>query len=742
MDRVVVMDTETSPAVAVAGLLRQVYAREVPHVVVGGSDEVTVLDLSVVTSGLEIPFVAYGGFNQRVITPFYYPYSTRTSSGLALTAERIASYLLYQGRTNYWALYNAVADTAIQLKEKIQLAATSMDIIMAAQSYVPVSHGADDREAWPGLEELRDTGFRTFILVVEVPAVEIPVLARAADDLGMINDDNFWVLVGAFDPNFYETDLSQQSPTTQRLLRGAAVVREIDLFVYRPTENRFLTSWQNQNASLVSLLNEKNPVGRRHAEYIFAQDNYFQEHLPGFGASFAYDSVMAAGMGFCRTRRDTNETHFVVEQIHRTEFHGASGFVEFRDQKGTPGQRQDHTVTFGVLNLLHPNSTDDRSYVVTEIWEGTEKRRNNLKWQSIQPFVYADGTTTAPLLLRDPPNQNYLSTEVQSTGLALFTFAFSLIVISVVWITIYRNHAVVKASQPIFLYMLAFGSLLISGAIFTNSFDESYGWTTNQLGNACASTPWLLIVGHIINYSALFTKLWRVNKVLQFRRRRVEIQHVVWPMGLLVLTAIGLLTAWFLVEGFRWERIVLDEYTGESIGKCEGNHTAEWFVPIFLLTIVPTIMTLIMAIKTRDVEATYSESNWIFVLILIQLQVLFVSIPVLNILETVSTEGRYTGQVMIFWTFAVSPVVLIVGPKVVSVYRRNQERQKRGQRSNGRVSGIASSGDVRRIQEEYGDSSKWDEPHRSSMSSGTRQSEMSPGGRDPSQQLHSHGPYI
>jgi hypothetical protein len=188
-----------------------------------------------------------------------------------------------------------------------------------------------------------------------------------------------------------------------------------------------------------------------------------------------------------------------------------------------------------------------------------------------------------------------------------------------------------------------------------------------------------------------FTQLWRINKILQFRRRAVTVRQVVWPIAILVITAIGLLTAWTIVEGFDWNRIEIDN-DGESLGKCQGENSKAWFTPIFLLIVIPVLMTAFMAWRTRDIHDDFSESSWISILIAVQIQVLIVAIPVLNIIEMDSADARYIGQMILFWVYPVSTILLLIGPKVHSLHFQKAGTKKRGDTGGGvHISGVDGS---------------------------------------------------
>jgi hypothetical protein len=283
-------------------------------------------------------------------------------------------------------------------------------------------------------------------------------------------------------------------------------------------------------------------------------------------------------------------------------------------------------------------------------------------------------------------------------GLTLMSVAIFAAIVCAIWIFVRREHPTLKASQPFFLYCITFGAVVQASTIFAISNDESYGWTTEQLSSACMAIPWLLCLGLIVVYSTLFTKLWRVNKVLQFSRRRIKIRHVVGPMTGLMVAALFVLSLWNGLDPLRWERIEINSITGESIGQCQGDNIVGFVVTLVALILVPALLTAFIAWKTMDVNGEYAESRWIFILMLTQLEVAVVAVPVAIILRGVSTNGRYIGLTFMFWTFPVTTLSLIVLPKYIA-YRRavrgvdTGSHLKRGERAGTKVTGLSSSGE-------------------------------------------------
>ena len=207
---------------------------------------------------------------------------------------------------------------------------------------------------------------------------------------------------------------------------------------------------------------------------------------------------------------------------------------------------------------------------------------------------------------------------------------------------------------------------------------QGVGWTEEALDRSCIALPWFLYSGAILIYSGLFTKLWRVHKVLQFSRRRVPIRHLVKPMiGIFVATC-GLLAAWTAVDPLLWEREESNSSSNQSVGFCRSN-SAAFAVPVFVLGCVPTVMTCIMAYKTRDVDASLAESFWIFTMILVQLEAIVIATPVVIILKDQATGGvRYGVLVLMISILPLSTLSFLMIPKVIA-HRKSLAAKERSQ---------------------------------------------------------------
>lgn len=234
-----------------------------------------------------------------------------------------------------------------------------------------------------------------------------------------------------------------------------------------------------------------------------------------------------------------------------------------------------------------------------KIRDGKEDLENLIDTKEFIPFLFRDGTINPPKLLRDLPDQNYLSPVLRYVGLAMMALVLVDCAGLGLWVFLNRKHRVVVASQPHFLYLLIFGAATSSLPIFGISTDENWGFTAEVLGKHCMSIVWLASLGHIITYGALFSKLWRINKVLQFSRRQIPSSAVAWPSAALMIAALVVLTLWTILDPLEWVRVELDDVTGESIGQCDSDTMVYYIIALGVVMIIPSALTAIMAFKTK-----------------------------------------------------------------------------------------------------------------------------------------------
>ena len=84
-------------------------------------------------------------------------------------------------------------------------------------------------------------------------------------------------------------------------------------------------------------------------------------------------------------------------------------------------------------------------------------------------FVYRDGSTSPPRILRQGGEQNFLSEWVHIVDLPFFIIALFMTIVCMALVWYLQEDRTIKAGQPPFLYLLCAGSSLMIAAIFSLS---------------------------------------------------------------------------------------------------------------------------------------------------------------------------------------------------------------------------------------------------------------------------------
>jgi hypothetical protein len=690
-------------------------SRRRPCAAVGPFHDAAALDLGYFSSAYQFPIVMHRYFNVRAIYHPTCPFSNSVYPDIGTLTEKVARFLVSMGRTDFISVLYPLTDLGLQWKDICNSILNALGMqTFSIQIYNDLQEsrsGIASPSVEDNLRTLKTRGFRTIVVLLDDPERNLALIANAAELLRMNEGDYFWIWVGDFAPSH----LYSANRNITKLLFGSAWVLPIeDASAPGGEAHPLQQALASQGPGFVALANQLNPVHPGEPGYVYADEDLLRSLSNGeleYGASYIYDAVMSIGCGACAAAftseklsnvsleedDDSNNYYYyatsnvsgaiLLEGIRASFFTGATGPVRFSGLPDTPGTRHPKTGMFGAYNLVPGDRL--KPYELAAVFAPEVGA-----WQNRASFTYADGRSVPPDFLRDPPPQNFLPTGLVILGLFLFGSVVLMATAASLWVFWKGKNRVVRAAQPCFLHLLALGATIFSSAIVPLSFDESDGWSETQLSRACQSVPWLIAIGHIVTYSSLAGKLWRVNKVLQFRRQRISVQQVLWPFAILGGAALLVLALWTGLDPLEWTRVEIDPWTGESIAYCQSPNTLAYAIPLGLLMFIPTVLTGVMAWKTKDVDSAYSDSYWIFTMILVQLELLVIGIPVVIILRTVSITGRYIGFVLLLWVFPMSTLALILLPKFLA-YRRDVlgvevSVRTRGSREAVRVTGIPS----------------------------------------------------
>lgn len=342
--------------------------------------------------------------------------------------------------------------------------------------------------------------------------------------------------------------------------------------------------------------------------------------------AFFYDTAVSLGLGVCdayrnaaneayaatadRNRSISSSTYVVVdgrrhyESIMNTTYMGASGNVRFNPATGS---RESSSALFTITNFpLHSYKNQSNSslpvlalkavkthYYYDSLWHEAA---------NATPITFSDGSTTLPAGL--PPTElktAYIGAGLRAVGLTLAAVVLCLALACSSWTYRNRKDPVVRASQPLFLQILAAGTIFIGASIIPLSFDDEVVGPSVARA-ACLAFPWLFSIGWCTAFSALFVKTRRVvrifNQPQRFRKVTVQPHEVLMPMVCMLGVNMILLTAWTALSRHDtiWVRTYMNPDTfgrlTESRGRCDFSQHAGFMLALIIINLGSLVLLL------------------------------------------------------------------------------------------------------------------------------------------------------
>jgi len=193
--------------------------------------------------------------------------------------------------------------------------------------------------------------------------------------------------------------------------------------------------------------------------------------------------------------------------------------------------------------------------------------------------------------------------------LALVTAIFVLVTASMTFY--YRKKRVMVHAQPIFLYIMLGGVLLVSIGAFLVSLTPS--------SVTCMLGEWFIMMGYSFVLVPLIVKVAAINVLFQSaaKFRRVEISHkrLYKTIGGIIGLVIAFLIAWTVVDPFTKKRRKdltgeRNEYDGEVVEMyytC-SSESSIWYIVLYVYVFLLIVAATVLAIQTRKVKQEFNES--------------------------------------------------------------------------------------------------------------------------------------
>lgn len=275
-----------------------------------------------------------------------------------------------------------------------------------------------------------------------------------------------------------------------------------------------------------------------------------------------------------------------------------------------------------------------------------------------------------------PPELPTLSVDYQHIGLSLRAVGLLLCAIIIctsalftAWTYYHRKGKIVMASQPLFLYLICFGTLIMGSAIIPLSFDDEIA-SQEGCSLACMVFPWLFSTGFCVSFSALFSKTWKLNKIFfreAMRRVQVQTKDVIVPMVVIFVANMIVLILWTSISPQTWHRTVtsVDVYgrTISSVGRCAFRESFPFIIAIGCINLSALLFTLWQAYKARHIKTILGETKYIAMATSSMILVFVMGIPVM-LLSYENPSALYFVEMFIIFIVCMSLILFTFGPKL------------------------------------------------------------------------------
>jgi len=686
------MDTEMSEVITVDHVIKQVDKEiNLPCAFVGAALSSVSIPTAIFTGIKGYPQLSYSATSSLLDNKSLFPLFGRVIPSDDGTSIPLIKYFHERLNVEHLAIIHINDAYGISYVNGLEKAVSKLAPEMKIFS-IDIPFDAKEEDYKRIVSDLKDSQYRYFFGVFYY--IQYIGLMEEANKQGIAGTGQHnWIFSDGISPVEITDQVYAKNSPLQNSTRGVSIVMASGGRPGMTVYDKFSKAFKNLN-------NEKNI---KYLESILPPyfnlkiDDEFFDNV-GVHSAFVYDSTVALGLAACNAAK-INGTYFDgyehYSAILNTSFEGASGQISFNSF----GTREPETAVFSLFNIVEDNAFEEEKSDEVKFKSVEADIFQNGKWISLVPYIFNDGTSTIhPDLPIQIVEKNYIGTPLRATCLGMSALIILLSIGFVLWTYKLRDTPVVKASQPFFLNIICFGTVLMGSALIPHSLDDEIVSVTG-MNIACMATPWLLSLGFCASFSALLAKTLRVNKIFHnptFRRKKVTIRNVVQPMLILMVANIVLLSLWTSLAPATWVRETIDvdnfNRVSESAGKCSADPSSIGYViPLILLDLGSVCLAVYQAFKARGISTEFAESKYIAIALTIILLVSFIGFPVI-IIASQNVKAYVFVYSGIVFVICLSLLLLIFVPKVflVKMKRNKKDMFQSIRKSSGRLNSSQS----------------------------------------------------
>jgi hypothetical protein len=283
------------------------------------------------------------------------------------------------------------------------------------------------------------------------------------------------------------------------------------------------------------------------------EDSFLNRSTVEAVSQFLYEATILMGLAACNATRDDfflGGDEFYNRIVNINLYPSISGHVNLNN---ITGSRLPDSVDYPILNIMdnddgsslidcrvHTASNNAPAEFLFEVRTTTVLTEKG--WINEKGFIYNDGTTTRPeeVWLYDVKIK-YANNIFLAIASIFCTLSITVAVVCAVWTWKNKKTRIIQASQPFFLLLICAGTIIVATAIIPQIFVniDHRNDQRNGCSVACASNLWLLSIGFAIISSAFYSKMHRINKIMDSaqacRRIKVTVRDSIKTVSYLIV---------------------------------------------------------------------------------------------------------------------------------------------------------------------------------------------------------------
>ena len=538
-----------------------------------------------------------------------------------------------------------------------------------------------------------------------------------------------WIFCGGLAEYIYEhAQTFEKNSMLANVTYGNAVITDGGGAPGTKEYETFVEEWKKlgDNPEALSYINSKQPQSSEGGvAFDFNHTKDWFHGPPNHVAIYAYEAIIGMGISACQAALDSASTFEENEVFTGADHHNAFLNVNFRSASGEVKIGPDNfsrnglSTYYVVANILDINSTDTsvtmkgKEYAYFDAFTSSWVPYKDNGPDFIDQYIFPDGTRNAPPQIGAvEEDMNLISAGVRATCLVLAAVSIAMAIGFFTYTLRMRERPIIRMSQPPFLQMICIGALLMALSIIPLSMDEGL-LSQGGLDVSCSLFPWFSSVGFVVMFAALFSKLWRVNKVVDAsqlcKRVTITVKDVMVPFGVLLTSNALILSIWQGIAPFTWERIILEENEFDQVlvseGACRYEYSVGFGSAIIVVNGTALLLACYQAFKGREIRTEMNESKYIGMAMICIFQSFFFGLPLLFI-----TKGNRSASLFvttsICFVICVATLLFIFVPKIFAQRNKDNEVIKPVRKNSSTISGVSDRLVQLRAQQKAARSSK------------------------------------